>query len=263
MKANPIKFFTIPPLHHLDLMEINDRYFFLAHFLDNQNYKEFVKTKIAQRKHVIIDNGAAEGKDLSVEGLIDIAEQFLPTEIIPPDRLLNCNTTLHLLDLFERQWMSRSNATPELRNIGLIGVPQGNTPLSWMRCYITMAADPLVTVIGMSKISIPESFKLITKTTDLRTNRNYIISQLLAMGLVVKPLHLLGMRDPAEYTPYDSPMIRSSDSCFAVLAASQNCNLCDADFTQSTPPEYFNYILSQKSLTVAKYNIEDLNKVGK
>jgi len=263
MKTHPIKFFTIPPTAHMDLMEINDRYFFLAHLMNQEGYKEFALKKIKEDKHVIVDNGAAENKELKVEEIVDLAEELLPTEIVAPDRLLNCNTTLHLLEMFKRQFMSRSNATPEMKQVGILGVPQGNDPLSWMKCYMAMATDPFVTVIGMSKISIPASFRYLTQSLEVSVNRAFIVTTLLNLGLVVKPLHLLGMRDPTEYAAYDSPMIRSSDSCFAVLAAAQNCRISDANFDQSTPHEYFDYNLDQKALTLAKQNIEMLNQFGK
>ena len=262
MKKNPIKFFTIPPVAHMDLMEINDRYFFLAHLMNQESYKEFALTKIKEGKHVIIDNGAAEGKEMRVEDIVDLAEELLPTEIVAPDRLLNCNTTLHLLEMFERKFMSRSNATPEMRRVGIMAVPQGKSLFEWMKCYMMMAADPLVTVIGMSKISIPASFEIITGSKDVAVNRNYVINRLATTGLLVKPLHLLGMRDPSEYEAYDSAFIRSSDSCFAVLAGAQNCNLREANFTQSTPHDYFGYTLNETALTVARNNIAELNQIG-
>jgi hypothetical protein len=79
-----------------------------------------------------------------------------------------------------------------------------------------------------------------------------------------KPLHLLGMGEHNEFDFYLKnriPFIRSSDSCYTVLAALNNIRFADGNLTRiPTTNAYFDAILTDEQKLIAKENIEYLKK---
>ena len=251
-----MKFFSIPPINHLDLMEINDRYFCLAHLCENKDYLEYFKKKSEEGKFVIIDNGAAEKSLVNTEYLLNLIKTIRPTEIIAPDILFDCDKTLEELGAFQEKW-NDLEYKPDV-----MGVPQGDNPESYLACYLEMLHNSFVKTIGLSKISIPKSFAEITGSYSVSVNRRYLIKLLNELDLIKKPLHLLGMRNPNEYKAYKHDLIRSSDSCYTILSAINNKTLKDIqDDINETPENYFHLILTNKQLELAKLNINTLNTI--
>ena len=236
-------------------MEKTDNYFCLAHLaLKDKDYQDYFKQKAEEGKHVILDNGAAEGSLVKTSDLMDLLDIIKPTEVIAPDILFDCDRTLEKLNEFCRQ-ISRANVI-------LMGVPQGDDVESYLSCYLEMLRDPKVQTIGLSKLAIPKSFSKITDSNSVSVNRRYLIKLLNELGLIKKPLHLLGMRNITEYDAYKNiPLVRSSDSCFTVLSVINDVEISKdiiLDTISETPEEYFNVELTIEQLNMALSNINEL-----
>lgn len=254
-----IKFFTIAPLKHLDLMELNDRYFALAHLLSNKHYAEFIKLKCMQGKFVILDNGAAEGQSLPPDAMALLGAHYQPTEIVSPDVLHNAEQTWKNFIDFKHGLQFRCvDKCPDI-----MFVPQGQTFNQWMQSYQSGLKDKAIKTIGISKYAAVKTCADATGSTEVSVNRNYLIRQLTVRGLIEKPLHLLGMRDPDEYDFYQmyfyKGKIRSSDSCLTVLNAINYKSVWQSFNSINSPSDFFQADLDEKALTVARKNIEELN----
>lgn len=264
MKQNPIQFFTIPPLKFVNLAEINDRYFALAHLLiKDKCYAEFIKQKCLDRKHVIIDNGAAEGATVSTTKLIELVKHFQPTEVVVPDVLYSQKQTLHNLREFKVLFQEQVQRHHHLTKTKIIGVPQGTSPQTWRYCYDCMVNDEHIDVIGLSKFAVVKSFNGLTSSNEVAENRIWATNWLLDEDAVTKPIHFLGMRNPREFYHYDHPLLRSSDSCFTVLAGLNGKKIFEAGYDEETESDYFSTeVIKNSVLMIIKNNIETLNQTN-
>ena len=101
----------------------------------------------------------------------------------------------------------------------IFGCPQGKTKEEWLECYKFMLARPEVSTIGLSKISVPFCWLGASKDEKIKEARQMCVQYLDENELLFKPIHLLGMGDPTEYRDYNHIMLRSTDSCYTILAA--------------------------------------------
>jgi hypothetical protein len=265
------KFFVIPPINHMDLIEETEckTAYCLAHLcLKEKNekfkeYKQFFIDKVKQGYHVILDNSAAEGDLVSEELLIQLTKEILPTEVVAIDYLFDSEKTLSALDSFY-DLMVKNNLQGKVK---IHAVAQGNSPESYMECYLRMLNDKRVDVIGLSKISVPKSFCGLTDSNSVSVNRIFLIKKLHSLGLIKKPLHCLGMRNITEFKAYKNiNNIRSTDSCYTILSA-YNYDLLNkdviVDHINETPHDYFFYNLNDEQLSIAKKNIKQLYDIIK
>lgn len=259
-----MKFFTIPPTQHLDLMEINDNYFCLAPIvLKNPQYAEYFRNKAAQGKHVIMDNGAAEGVTLSIEEYLRAINDVKPTEVVCPDRLMKSEATLLDLGRFKHHLQAQQNLDNSHGKPQVMGVPQGSNPESYLRCYLEMLREPFINVIGISKFAVL-AFNKVTRSAHVMENRLEVVRMLERYNLTTKPLHLLGMRNPNEMQWYkDIKSVRSSDSAFTVLAAALDKGILSCEYDIPTPHSYFSYQLNSEKKSLAIQNIKLLNLISK
>jgi len=250
----------IPPLNHMDYALKGDRLFALAHYvLQDENYCEFFRQN--RNKYIIMDNGAAEGQNLTLGELLLAIDKIKPDEVIVKDVLLNKDATI-------RASISSARAIKErYPHIKLMMVPQGRNVVEWLGCYYTFLEEPLCDVIGISKISVPECFKNISISPEISDCRNVCLQVLAYLGLLGKPLHLLGMGNPNEYREYsDEPYksyIRSTDSAYTMVAAFNGQDFVEVQqFTRyPTKEEYFSAVLDHKQSELAAKNIEYLKEI--
>lgn len=255
-----MKFFTIPPIKYTDFMAINDNYFCLAPIaLEDEDYFNYFKQKAAEGKHVILDNGAAEGRLVEGEKYIHLINQLKPTEAVAPDALYRGENTLMKLKHFKHDLQSTWNWSGQHSSVKIIGVPQGSTVKEWLKCYLEMVNDSFISTIGISKFAV-KSFAEITKTDDVAINRIECITMLHKYHLDLKPLHCLGMRDPHEFQAYKNiPSVRSSDSAFTCLAATKGYDIFDCPVDIETPKEYFHNEITLDQYKRMLLNIKQLN----
>lgn len=256
-----MKFYTIPPNKHLDMMENGDRYFALAHhYLNNSDYrKHFLDIrKKNSNAFITLDNGAAEESLVTEEVLLDVVKELKPTEVIAPDVLFDNQQTL---DNF-RSFVSKMKQRNLLKHTWIFACPQGLTKETWIECYYNMLVSPFVKCIGLSKIAVPKCWNDATGDTLIGLSRNQCVIELQKRKLLLKPLHLLGMGEHNEFDYYlqnNIPNIRSSDSCYTILAALNGIDFTKGDTTRvPTTNAYFDVLLTEEQKSLAKKNIEFL-----
>ena len=254
-------FYVIPPVKHLPLMNNGDRYFALAHlYLQNSDYKNFFLElrKRSPKVFITLDNGAAEHSLVTEENLLDAVAELQPDEVIAPDILFNKKKTIENLYLFCEKMIERNL----LKYTNIFGCPQGSTKEEWLECYKIMLQNPLVSVIGLSKIAVPKCWNNSEGDKDIAKSRNECIKDLASLNLLQKPLHLLGMGEHNEFDYYlenKTSCIRSSDSCYTVLAALHNISFQEGDTTRiPTTNAYFDKELTLEQLQTSKKNVDYL-----
>lgn len=256
-----MKFYTIPPNKHLDLMDLGDAYFCLAHhYVKDTNYREhFLRLRNREpRVWITLDNSAAEHSLVTEQVLLDIVAELKPDEVIAPDVLFDMKQTLKNLYCF----IIRMTDYNFLSHTKVFGCPQGTTQEEWLNCYESMLNNPLVSTIGLSKIAVPKCWNNVTNDKLIGLSRNECIQKLSKLNLLKKPLHLLGMGEHTEFNFYlqnKFPCIRSSDSCYTILAAINGVSFRRGDITRvPTSNEYFDYSLEDGEILLAIDNIEYL-----
>ena len=258
-----MKFYAIPPNNHLDMMDNGDRYFCLAHhYIQNPNYREyFLSLRTTDPDaFVLLDNSAAEHSLVTEGVLLDIVEELKPNEVIAPDVLFNKRQTITNFNKFVTKMVDQSL----INHTSIFGCPQGSTKGEWLKCYQHMVTNPYVSCIGLSKIAVPKCWNNATGDTMIGVSRNQCVQELKDRGILIKPLHLLGMGEHTEFDYYlqnKIPNIRSSDSCYTILAAINGISFESGDTTRiPTTNAYFDVFLTEEQQTLAKSNIEYLKK---
>jgi hypothetical protein len=256
-----MKFYVIPPNKHLDMMDNGDGYFCLAHhYLQNNEYRQHFLSirKSKPEAFIILDNGAAEHSLVTEEALLGIVRELRPTEVIAPDALFNTNQTM--LNFYS--FVDKMDKQKLFGRTSIFACPQGSTKEEWLSCYQQMIAISHVSCIGLSKIAVPKCWNNAVGDTMIGTSRNECVTDLVNLGLLKKPLHLLGMGEHNEfdfYLQHKIPHIRSSDSCYTVLASLHEIAFEEGDTTRiPTENAYFDVELNSDQKALAKRNIQYL-----
>jgi hypothetical protein len=97
-----MKFAPIVPIPMLDMIESSEYHMCLAGAMYMRQYRDFYMSLYGHSgsKHVILDNGAAEGKMLSDEALLELAALLQPSELVVPDVMHDCYRTVDALRHF-------------------------------------------------------------------------------------------------------------------------------------------------------------------
>lgn len=245
-------FYVIPPVAHLELMDLGNRYFCLAQiYRKNENYRNFFKQKVAEGKWVTLDNGVGDHDFISQDELFNIMKDLQPSEVIPLDVLYDGGKTVkNALEFITRM------KSEGLGHIEVLAVPQGFDLDDWIYSYKRLSKIPEVKTIGMSKIGIPWVMSHSFNDENIGRDRNKLVDMLEWMNLLEKPLHFLGSGEPSEYAHYKgSPYVRSTDSCFTVFSG-MNMVKFDESFKRiPTPKDYFHRQISEEQMVVVKENI--------
>ena len=257
-----MKVYTIPPLKHLELAHMGDeRYYALAHlYYQHEHYRQFFKAAVKRKDFVTLDNSAAERSLVTEDILIEIVRDLQPNEVISPDILFDKNATLKALIKFIKRLEKE-----KLDKVDIFAVPQGKTKKEWLECYKEMLKNPHVKVLGLSKISVPFCFHGgAKKDTYIKEARNKCVAYLNKHGLITKPIHCLGQGDFKEFRAYkDIPLIRSTDSCYPILAAINGIEY-DKSFKRiETHNNYFETKMNREQIERAIRNILCLKKYTK
>lgn len=255
----PIDFCVIPPLSNLPLMNQGRRIFALGQLcLRHPHYLAFIEQKVKENWFVILDSGVGDHNDfVDSPTLVALTELIMPSEVIALDVLFDAEKTI---ESFENFVELMSNAQL-LGKVKLQFVPQGKTQAEWLACYEYGLNHPLVDTIGMSKLSVPQCFDgKWDKDQNIMQARHKCYDHLLANDLIQKPLHFLGAGNVIEFLHYKHKQVRSTDSCFSVLAAINKLNWKSGQTTRiPTPSDYFlNYSLPERDYNIFADNVEVL-----
>lgn len=252
-----IEFYVIPPRKNIELSHLGDnRYFCLAQqYLKDPEYAKFFK-ELPDTSWVTLDNGAGDHDIITEDQLFEVMLDLMPNEVIPPDILFNGPQTIHNAIVFHERMVKENIAD----KIELFYCPQGRTQNEWLGSYMWGLNQPWIKTIGLSKIAVPFAFLDATGDVGIMEGRHNCFNYLKVHGLLQKPLHLLGMGDPREFNYYKlhdtTGMIRSSDSCNSIWSAVNILNWNKNQFQRiKTPANYFDLVLDQGQINLAKANI--------
>lgn len=258
-----MKFYAIPPNKHLDMMDNGDNYFCLAHhYIKDSDYRQYFLDlrKTQQTSFITLDNGAAEESLVTEQILVDIVKELKPNEVVSPDVLFDKKQTLENFYSF----LLKMEHEKLLEDTSVFACPQGQNKEEWLECYYTMMTCPNVSCVGLSKIAVPKCWNQVTGDKLIGKSRNECVQELQKMNFLRKPLHLLGMGEHTEFDFYlknKIPNIRSSDSCYTILAAIYGISFEEGDTTRiPTENAYFDVDLNENQKILAKKNIEYLKK---
>lgn len=190
--------------------------------LRRPDYAAFYRARARAGVTVMLDNSAYEleettGAGLTAEPVLDAARAIDATVIVCQDVLFDGPATItatrEFLNTAARQGVLNDNPPR------FMGVPQGTTRAEWLCCYQELVAMPEISMIGLSKLSVPRCF-----LGPVAEARLQCVAELLATG-APKPLHLLGGDrslpwELAEHRhrghdQFDCTGVRSNDSSFA------------------------------------------------
>lgn len=159
----------------------------LAHLVkQSDEYAGYYANAASDRgRFVLMDNGAAEGSQLSNEELLECYLKVRPDELVLPDTLCDTDDTLAkfgpALDYF----------TAHNLPCRFMAVPQGKTLDDWVRCAEVMVQDPRVNTIGVSKF-LQSSVGMDTTRVDALVALERLIKEHRRYGLEV---HMLGYNE--------------------------------------------------------------------
>ena len=254
-------FYAIPPNKHLSLMHDGDRYFALCHhYIQDSEYRNYFLNirNNTPGAFITLDNSAAEHSLVTEDILIDVVKELKPNEVIAPDVLFDTEQTLKNFYGFKKKMFDLGL----LDHTKIFACPQGKNKQEWLTCYYRMVMDSAVSTMGLSKIAVPKCWNDATGDTLIAKSRNECIALLQQKGWLFKPVHLLGMGEHDEFDFYLNnriPNIRSSDSCYTILAAINGINFEQGDITRiPTTNAYFDVELTQDQIALAKKNINYL-----
>lgn len=255
-----MKFCIIPPLLNLNLMNQGQMIFALAQlYLRHKEYRDFIHAKKQQGWFIIMDNGTGDHDLISSDELLFVTQELMPNEVIAPDILFDKNATIEATKRF----------VDDMDTLGLLGkvnvffCPQGTNQDEWLESYQFALDNSYISTIGLSKLSVPQCWlpEGYDQDQNVMEGRHKCYDFLKSNGLLLKPIHCLGAGNPIEFMHYQGDkLMRSTDSCFSVLAAIHNYNWkCGQTTRVPTPKDYFtNYCLREDQLEIFRDNVEVL-----
>ncbi|RLG12942.1 hypothetical protein DRN69_06310 [Candidatus Pacearchaeota archaeon] len=256
-------FYVIPPVKYQYLSHLGDRYFCLAQlYVKYKSYRKFFLDRKKEGRFITLDNGAAERSLVTEEVLLNVVKELQPNEVIAPDILFNKEKTILSLENF----IFKMKKLGYLKYTKIFGCPQGSNKKEWISAYKYMLSKKEVSVIGLSKIAVPYCWLGATNDKKIAESRIKCVQYLEDNNLLKKPIHCLGMGNPTEFVFYKYiKQIRSTDSCYTILAAYNNINFLEGNFTRiKTPHNYFSYNqLSRKVLKNVIDNVAFMRQVCK
>lgn len=175
-----------------------DFYLALAHLIDDDGkneYARFHRREAQQGKRVILDNGLFEGAQVSTDQLLRRAEVIGAQVVCAPDVLFDSKGTIKAFKQFIKD-------KQELGAVfDVMGIPQANNPVEWWECFQFMQSQSDCNMVGLSILSVPESFATSAREAGYADGitgpRCYLIRELYALSVLsgtrLKPMHLLGL----------------------------------------------------------------------
>lgn len=204
----------IVPVGSLSKLDGKQYLMCLAHLVkQSDEYAGYYTNAASDRgRFVLMDNGAAEGSQLSNEELLECYLKVRPDELVLPDTLCDTDDTLAkfgpALDYF----------TAHNLPCRFMAVPQGETLDDWVRCAEVMVQDPRVDTIGVSKF--------LTQVTGNLTARMVALGEL---GCLIEKyrrydleVHLLGCNEEPALVHMMAkafPFVRGCDTACGYLCA--------------------------------------------
>lgn len=170
----------IVPVAHLEQTAKNHYHMCLAHLvLANENYAQFYKKMSLQGKYVLMDNGAAEHEQLSLDQMLKAIELVQPTEVVLMDTLSDGKSTY-------KKTIESLEFYKDLR-IKFMAVPQGATLEEWKT-----SAEQLVVLDGVNSIGVSKFLTVTTQDAYIRFDACKHLEAVFDKYGDTKEVHLLG-----------------------------------------------------------------------
>ena len=205
----------IVPVSCLKMTSNNQYHMCLAHLVSNDEYRQFFADMAKSGKFVLMDNGAAEGSQLSTDKLFEAYEKIQPTEIVLPDTLYEPGSTIEKARKFLSEMDKRGV------HYRTMAVPQGRTLEEWEACARILVKDTRIDSIGVSKF-----LNIATQDRYVRFKACNILNNLIKeYGRYDLEVHLLGCDEGplvVKTIQQAFPFIRGCDSAFSYLQAQAN-----------------------------------------
>lgn len=242
-----MKLAHIVPVTHLDQTSERPYHMCLAHLvLSVPSYALFYRRLVEEGKFVIMDNGAAEGEQLSLEDLATAYDLVKPNELVMLDSLNDGDET------FEKTKRSIEFFTARGIHSRFMAVPQGKTFEQWKRSADQLLRLPRIETIGVSKF-----LSIATQDNTIRIAAVDYLKDKIGMH----DIHLLGCQtEPREVRTIaeEYPFVRGCDTALAYLFAQQS-RIIEID-TPRPPGEigFVNGVVDRISLN---QNIREFDKI--
>lgn len=161
----------------------------LSHLMDLKEVNEYEKAITKVGLPILCDNGLFENHvPESLETLIKKAERIGATHFFAPDILYSSEGTQLELD--------KAILAAEKSPVKVAAVVQASNVQDYMSQLLDFNNNPKVDLIGLSILSIPKSFREVTGTDDISTNRIALLKSMKKMadgGVKWKNCHMLGL----------------------------------------------------------------------
>lgn len=180
------------PIAPISLQSSYDRpvLFALAHMLKDAEYSEFFRNA-CKYTYCILDNGAYEGKSLSIQELMYLTKHYGFKEVALPDKLRDDVETYQLTGRAMKDIFSKySNLIS--RDVQFMIVPQGSTILKWAVCA-QMLIEEYVLLFPNRRFTVG-----VPKVTSRLTGGRGVILEKYLIPLQEKfkfDIHLLGIAE--------------------------------------------------------------------
>jgi len=192
----------ISPIAYFDKIPSESKFHIcLVHLLKIPAYREFYQEEKRRGAFIILDNGAFELKTpWPITKIVELCQdyEFYPDVLILPDypfesSFKTVDSTFAALSQIARgivTWPCQFMAVPQ---------SEAGDWKGWLDCYKVLSDDPRISWIGMSILSIPNAFSVVSGTLDVSFNRTFATSLILQRGIVGKVRHhYLGCDSPRE-----------------------------------------------------------------
>lgn len=254
-----MKYFVTPPIKHLELSELgNGGFYILAQLYKKYpEYRDYVSKMKAAGRFLILDNGAGdEGEVICKEELFELTQEIKPNEVIPTDTLYDMTRTMADLIWF----MTKVKSDPSLIGTKIFACPQASTLSEYITFVSVLNEIDEISTIGLSKKTIPYIYGVKEKDQAIDLTRMTFVYHLNSILGIKKQFHCLGMGDCREFNAYAKlSFMRSTDSCYPILAAINGIDLRNDRFVRvPTPEDYFELEMSPTQIKLAEKNIEFL-----
>lgn len=252
------KFAHIVPVSGLHLLDSKKYLMCLAQLvLDNKEYARYYANRAKMSNtYVLMDNGAAEGDQLSMDDLIRACRIIEPDEIVLPDTLYDADDTLNKFN------NSLSYFKTDMRlPYKIMAVPQGATFEDWKRCAEEMVKDIRVDTLGISKF-----IHIFSGNDNIRYDAaEYIECLMNKYKRYNLEVHLLGCSEPLCVVNkiFDRfNFVRGCDSALAYIYAQNNKHpyqrtprpIGDIDFINGQCPDSLESCMDELEIAAGVYH---------
>lgn len=245
----------------------------LSHLIDPVAENDYEKGIKALNLPILCDNGLFENHvPEPLEILIEKAIRIGATHFFAPDKLYDTKGTQKELDK-AIQHLKKIKRNPKYRfekDLKIAAVVQAGNSLDYLKQLIDFNNNPDVDMIGLSILSIPESFKEEIGSHDITLSRMYLLRKMLQLKRDWKPVHLLGLgnsyRD-VEFAKKYCPFVVSNDTSSAFWNGIQGKRIEKDGSVEGGKTKVkvdFNFnSASEEQLRLVQENINAVNKLLK